>query len=603
LHVDSVEKVAVRFSHRRQKIRLLRSACKPLEDSYPAAAIPVLIRSVTVHELVDRPQTVVHAGANHVAVEKFARWADPLTSQIPRVFAAGVAQILNSPRVSAYPICGVQGAAYRMQLDVQRFDVTHGEVATVDVLWSVSPPGKGLPLTGRARRARALFRLRLRCASGGQQSVRRHRWPRYRRRDPPRTVAFKRRSANESASELSTGACCMTKLLIDVVIFLASALIVVPLSVRLGFGAVLGYLVAGVMIGPWVLGLVTDVDAILHFSELGIVLMMFVIGLEMRVDTLWAMRRTIFGYGAMQMATCAAVLAAVFLTFGTPWRVALTGGLALALSSTAMVIAELQERRLMDMPTGRAGFGILLFQDMAAIPLIALLPLLGPTAGNPAGQPSWLLAAKALVMLIAVVLTGRYLLHFALRLISRTGVREIFTAFALLWVIGIALLMERVHLSMSLGAFVAGVLLADSEFRHEIEIDMAPFKGLLLGLFFIAVGMSIDFGVLVREPIRVAALVVALVSIKSIAQWFLANRFEVPASQRAYFAILLSQGGEFAFVVLAASLAARVIDQRLSSLVTLVVALSMVSTPLLLLAHLRFWQPRIGKGPDATSRH
>jgi uncharacterized lipoprotein YmbA len=153
LHVDSVEKVAVRFSHRRQKIRLLRSACKPLEDSYPAAAIPVLIRSVTVHELVDRPQTVVHAGANHVAVEKFARWADPLTSQIPRVLAAGVAQILNSPRVSAYPICGVQGAAYRVQLDVQRFDVTHGEVATVDVLWSVSPPGKGLPLTGRARRA------------------------------------------------------------------------------------------------------------------------------------------------------------------------------------------------------------------------------------------------------------------------------------------------------------------------------------------------------------------------------------------------------------------------------------------------------------------
>ena len=181
----------------------------------------------------------------------------------------------------------------------------------------------------------------------------------------------------------------MTKLLIDVVIFLIAALIAVPIATRLGFGAVLGYLVAGIMIGPWVLGLVTDVDAILHFSELGIVLMMFVIGLEMRVELLWAMRRSIFGYGAMQMALCAAVLTATFLIFGTPWRIALTGGLALALSSTAMVIGELQQRKLMDTPTGRAGFGILLFQDMAAIPLIALLPLLGPAAGTAGAEPGW----------------------------------------------------------------------------------------------------------------------------------------------------------------------------------------------------------------------
>ncbi|MFM0620367.1 cation:proton antiporter [Paraburkholderia nemoris] len=178
----------------------------------------------------------------------------------------------------------------------------------------------------------------------------------------------------------------MTKLLIDVVIFLMAALIVVPLATRLGFGAVLGYLVAGIMIGPWVLRLVTDVDAILHFAELGIVLMMFVIGLEMRVELLWAMRRSIFGCGSMQMALCAAVLTATFLIFGAPWRIALTGGLALALSSTAMVIGELQQRKLMDTPIGRAGFGILLFQDMAAIPLIALLPLLGPVANAPAAM-------------------------------------------------------------------------------------------------------------------------------------------------------------------------------------------------------------------------
>jgi glutathione-regulated potassium-efflux system ancillary protein KefC len=383
----------------------------------------------------------------------------------------------------------------------------------------------------------------------------------------------------------------MEGMLIDVVIFLAAALIAVPLSIRLGFGSVLGYLLAGVAIGPWVLRLITDVDAILHFAELGIVLMMFVIGLEMQVEKLWAIRRTIFGYGGAQMALCALVLTATFLVFGSPWRVALTGGLALALSSTAMVIAELQSNKLMDTPAGRAGFGILLFQDMAAIPLIALLPLLGPAVADAAAEPGWLVTLKALAMLAAVVLAGHFLLRFLLRAVARTGVPEVFTAFALLWVIGIALLMHSVHLSMSLGAFVAGVLLADSEYRHEIETDMAPFKGLLLGLFFIAVGMSIDFGVLVREPIRVAALVVVLVGIKAVALWLLAGRFEVPAGQRTYFAVLLSQGGEFAFVVLAASLAARVIDQRLSSLVTLVVTLSMVTTPLLLLLHQRFSTP------------
>ncbi|MFL9903973.1 monovalent cation:proton antiporter-2 (CPA2) family protein [Paraburkholderia fungorum] len=395
----------------------------------------------------------------------------------------------------------------------------------------------------------------------------------------------------------------MQALLIDIVVFLVAAIVVVPLSVRLGFGSVLGYLLAGVMIGPWVLRLVTDVDAILHFSELGIVLMMFVIGLEMHVAKLWAMRRTIFGYGGIQMALCATLLMAIFVAFGLPWRIGLTGGLALALSSTAMVIAELQQRKLMDTPAGRAGFGILLFQDMAAIPLIALLPLLGPATTDPAAEPGWLVTMKALAMLAGVALGGRFLLRFGLRRVVRAGVPEIFTAFALLWVIGIALLMQSVHLSMSLGAFLAGVLLADSEYRHEVETDMAPFKGLLLGLFFIAVGMSIDFGVLMREPLRIAVLVIALVAIKTAAMWFLANRFEVSGTQRAYFAILLSQGGEFAFVVLAASLAARVIDQRLSSIVTVVVALSMVTTPLLLLAHRRFWRQRADGDVDTVSRH
>lgn len=392
----------------------------------------------------------------------------------------------------------------------------------------------------------------------------------------------------------------MEALLIDVLVFLVAATVVVPVSIRLGLGSVLGYLLAGVLIGPWALRLVTDVDAILHFSELGIVLMMFVIGLEMHITKLWAMRRAIFGYGGMQMIVCASLLM-IYLAFGSPWQIGLTGGLALSLSSTAMVIAELQQRQLMDTPAGRAAFGILLFQDMAAIPLIALLPLLGPAATNVAAEPGWLVTVKALAMLVTVALVGRFLLRHALRFIARTGAPEIFTAFALLWVIGIALLMESVHLSMSLGAFVAGVLLADSEYRHQLEVDMAPFKGLLLGLFFIAVGMSIDFGLLALQPLRIAVLALTLVTIKAIALWFLAKRFEVPSSQRAYFSILLSQGGEFAFVVIGAALAARVIDQRQSSVVTLVVALSMFTTPVLLVAYNQLPKPRAEKHTEASA--
>ncbi|HEY3596021.1 MAG TPA: monovalent cation:proton antiporter-2 (CPA2) family protein [Paraburkholderia sp.] len=389
----------------------------------------------------------------------------------------------------------------------------------------------------------------------------------------------------------------MKSLLLHMVVFLAAALFAVPLSIRLGFGSVLGYLLAGVLIGPSVMRLVTDVDAILHFSELGIVLMMFVIGLEMHVTRLWAMRRTIFGYGGIQMALCAGLLTTIFLAFGSPWRVALTAGLALSLSSTAMAIAELQQRGQMNTQVGETAFGILLFQDLAALPLVALLPLLSPIDTDPGAQANWLAAAKALAMLAAVVLAGRLLLRHGLRIVSRTGAPEIFTAFALLWVIGVALLFRSVHLSMSLGAFVAGVLLADSGYREEIETDIAPFKGLLLGLFFIAVGMSIDFGVLVQETRRVLVLVCAIVGIKAAALWILARRFGVPGEQRMYFALLLSQGGEFAFVVMSSALAVRVVDHRASSIVTLAVVLSMVTTPLLLMPCRRLLRPAPAPAP------
>lgn len=373
-------------------------------------------------------------------------------------------------------------------------------------------------------------------------------------------------------------------LLIDAVIFLAAALIAVPISVRLGFGSVLGYLVAGVAIGPSVLGLITEVDSVFHVSELGIVLMMFVIGIEMDVRKLWKMRQSIFGYGGIQVALCAALLAVAFISFGVNWRVGIAAGFALSLSSTAMVIAILEQQGLMHTRLGQTSFGILLFQDIAAIPMIALLPLLSPVPAVNASSDGWILAVRALAMLAAVILAGSFLLRYLLPFIRRSGTRDTLTVFALLWVIGIALLMHSVHLSMSLGAFLAGVLLAGSDCREEIEADIAPFKGVLLGLFFIAVGMSIDFGVLARNPLLVAVLVFVLVGTKLGALLYLAKRFQVPQRDRLYFAILISQGGEFAFVVMAAAETSRLVNGEQMSIVTAVVALSMAATPLLLMA-------------------
>ncbi|WP_321963630.1 monovalent cation:proton antiporter-2 (CPA2) family protein [Paraburkholderia sp. J7] len=377
----------------------------------------------------------------------------------------------------------------------------------------------------------------------------------------------------------------MEELLADSVIFLAAALIAVPLSVRCGFGSVLGYLVAGAVIGPWGLRLVTDVRSTLDISELGIVLMMFIIGIEMETDKLWAMRRAIFGYGAAQVVLCATLLAAIFIAFGVAWRVGVAAGFALSLSSTAMVIAILEQNRLMDSPLGQACFGILLFQDIAAIPMIALLPLLAPVPEEASTSGGWLAAGKALAMIAAVLIGGRFLLKYILRVIQRSGTREIFTIFALLWVIGIALLMHVVQLSMSLGAFMAGLLLAGSECREEIESDMAPFKGIFLGLFFIAVGMTIDFGVLADKTWLVALLVIAVIGGKFLALRYLAKRVNLPNESRTPFAILLSQGGEFAFVVMGVAQSANLIHAEQLSIVTVVVALSMATTPLLVLVH------------------
>ena len=367
--------------------------------------------------------------------------------------------------------------------------------------------------------------------------------------------------------------------------YLSAAVLAVPLAKALGLGSIIGYLAAGIAIGPWGLGLVSNVQDILHFAEFGVVLMLFLVGLELQPSRLWAMRRPIFGTGSAQVLGCAAVLFAAGWLAGLPWRISLVAALGLALSSTAIALQVLAERNLMRTSSGQAGFSILLFQDVAAIPILALLPLLGTAAGagddHSAGEV--LLEALKIVGVIgAIVLGGRLLLRPLLRWIAKSRTPEIFTAASLLLVVGIAYLMVMVGLSMALGAFLAGVLLADSEYRSELEADIEPFKGLLLGLFFIAVGMSIDFGVLMRSPWLMAGILLGFLALKAVVIYTLAKVAGVPYQERPVFTLLLAQGGEFAFVVFQAAAGAQVFSAETASLLIGAVALSMLISPLLL---------------------
>ena len=380
-------------------------------------------------------------------------------------------------------------------------------------------------------------------------------------------------------------------LLFNALVYLTAAVIIVPVAKRLGLGAVLGYLLAGIAIGPWGLRFIGEVEDILHFSEFGVVLLLFLIGLELEPRRLWSMRRPIFGRGTAQVALVSAALALAGLALGVDWQAALIGALGLSLSSTAIALATLDERNLKGTPSGETAFAILLFQDIAAIPMIAVVPLLGvATAAN--GVGGWAAWLKGAAVIGALVVGGRYLVRPALRAIAGTGLREIFTAFSLLLVIAIALLMQWVGLSMALGAFMAGVLLADSEYRHALETDLEPFKGLLLGLFFMAVGMSVDFGVFLAQPWLILGLVAGFLAIKVAVLYGLAKGFGIARSQQALFAFLLSQGGEFAFVVFGAAQTAKVFSDKVASILIVVVALSMVCTPLLLLAHDLLLAPR-----------
>jgi len=366
--------------------------------------------------------------------------------------------------------------------------------------------------------------------------------------------------------------------LLDAAIYLVATVVFVPVAARLGLGSVIGYLLAGCIIGPFGLGLIRDVEAIFHFAEFGVVLMLFVIGLELEVGRLRELRRSVFVGGALQMVGCSVVLVAGLLVAGLPVPATVLAALSLALSSTAVGTQTMAERGILASPTGRAAFGVLLFQDLAAIPIIAVVPLLAATPSAESGS-AWLGIGKVAAAVLTVVALGRLVVLPVLRTIARLHLRDVFTAFALLVVIATALLMQLADVSMALGAFLAGVLLASSEYRHALETDIEPFRGLLMGLFFVAVGMSIDFGLLGSRPGTVLALVAGYTALKLAALWVLAGPIGVPRDGRPMFAAVLAQGSEFAFVVFGVAGAAQVLPGDWNALLTLVVALSMCLTP------------------------
>jgi monovalent cation:proton antiporter-2 (CPA2) family protein len=390
-------------------------------------------------------------------------------------------------------------------------------------------------------------------------------------------------------------------------VYLSSAVLFVPIAKKLGLGSVLGYLLAGIVIGPAVLGFVGDEGQdILHFAEFGVVMMLFLIGLELEPELLWKLRKSIIGLGGLQVALTALVVAAMAMAFGLNWKASLALGMILSLSSTAIVVQTLTEKGLMKSVSGQSSFAVLLFQDIAVIPMLAIFPLLAPANYSSSsseqmtwvsGQPGWTQALIVSGTIIAIIVAGRFLIRPLLRIVAATRMREVFTASALLLVVGIAVLMQQVGLSPALGTFMAGVVLANSEYKHELESDIEPFKGLLLGLFFIAVGASIDFNLIVSEPALVFGLVLSLIIIKSIVLFILGRFFRISKDQNFVFSFALSQVGEFAFVLFSFSLNAGIFQKSMVDLMVAVVAISMALTPLLMMINERWILPRIGTRP------
>ncbi len=401
--------------------------------------------------------------------------------------------------------------------------------------------------------------------------------------------------------------------LIQALVYLAAAVISVPIAKRLGLGSVLGYLLAGVIIGPFVMGLIGEEgEDLMHFAEFGVVMMLFVIGLELRPSLLWKMRRAIFGLGGLQMVISTLVIGLISLLFKQSISEAVAIGLILSLSSTAIILQTLAERGQMKTAAGQSAFSVLLFQDIAVIPILALLPLLAlhPQLSDAGGHQEnintiagleitgWVQVAMILLVISAIGITGRFLARYIFRIIAKTGLREIFTATALLMVIAISVAMEKVGLSPALGAFLGGVVLADNEYRHELEANIEPFKGLLLGLFFLAVGASIDFNLLLEQPALVFAGLGILILVKFSILLGLGRFFGLKGGQATLFSFSLAQGGEFAFVLISFSLQNSVLTPDIAGVLLIIVALSMALTPLLLLINEKFVQPAVEKSTN-----
>ncbi len=363
------------------------------------------------------------------------------------------------------------------------------------------------------------------------------------------------------------------------VLFLFAAVVTVPIAARLGIGAVLGYLLAGIAIGPWGLGFISDVEEILHFSEMGVVFLMFIIGLELKPSKLWELRRSIFGVGAAQVILSAVILAGLLMLTKFSWQAAVIGGIGLAMSSTAMALQLMRDKGMNRNEAGQLGFSVLLFQDLAVIPALALVPLL---AGNDNGHTDWIKVGFKVLAFAGMLIGGRYLLRPLFRFIAGSGVREVFTAAALLLVLGSALFMDMLGLSMALGTFIAGILLAESEYRHELEIAIDPFKGLLLGLFFISVGMALNLGVLYTHLLTVMLGVIVLVMVKFAVLYGISHVYGLRSSERLQFSGVLSQGGEFAFVLFSTASSQKLFQGDQMPLLLVTVTLSMMTTPLLM---------------------
>jgi monovalent cation:proton antiporter-2 (CPA2) family protein len=370
---------------------------------------------------------------------------------------------------------------------------------------------------------------------------------------------------------------------VQAAIYLTAAVIAVPVFKRLGLGSVLGYLLAGILIGQHPLKLIADPEQVLHFAEFGVVMLLFLVGLELEPQKAWALRRVLFGLGGLQVSATVLVVAGAAKMAGLSWPVAVVIGIGVAMSSTAIGLASLEERQQFATPGGQASFAVLLFQDLSVIPLFMLLALIAPTAAK--SGVDGLAVAKAVLVIAAIVVASRTVLRPLMRIVAQTGMREIFVAFSLLLVIGVSLAVQAVGLSMALGTFLAGVLLADSEYHYELRLDIEPVKGLLLGLFFIAVGMSVDLSLLTRQPETIVGLALLLVLAKILLLLALGHGFKLPFRDALLFGVALSQIGEFSFVIFGVALAQGTLPRAQYDLMNAVVAVSMLMTPLLLIAY------------------